>query len=130
MSQIELPIVVLGIGEFSIERKLLAVGGSSGIPVMIPIFTDPEKAELYRQWQEERLRALTLPISIGVGGDTDPEEVEINPLVISTAEKARDVMEVVMITARITMVAINPSVNGSPCLCMEIDEFLESIVDI
>lgn len=129
MQEIRTPLIVLGYGEYTDDRVLLAVDvGENGVPAMLPVFTDPEKAELYRRFQAQQIREITLPISM-LGTEAEPKITILSTLVIPDRAKVRNVLEAVMLKSRISMVALDPPVDGSGCLCYEVDEFLELLLD-
>ena len=128
MYEIKTPLIVLGYGEYSDDRVLLAVGGENDSPIMLPVFSDPEKAELYRLFQESQIREMTLPISM-LGTAAAPKLTILSPLAIPDKAKVKSVLEMVMLMSHITMVALDPPTDGSGCLCFEVDEFLDVLVD-
>ena len=123
--EIALPVVVLGFGDLSVERKLLAV--SDGLNAMLPVFTDPEAAERYRIWQNAQMDSYVLPIS-ATGNPEDYNPTVLNTFVLDSAQQVRDVLEVAMMLSGVITIALNPSAGESiPCLCLDIEEFFGAL---
>ena len=134
---IKLPLVVLGYGDYSKTKKLFAVVNVDGIAIL-PVFTDFELAESYRNYHNDMLKENTLQISVTDRDDNNPPEAtippygdenQINGLIISELQHARDAFVVINITNRVTYIAVDPPIPGSEnnLCCMEIDEFLEAL---
>jgi len=130
--RLRLPLIVLGYGEFTEQKKLLSVEDRDNRRIL-PVFTDPEAAELYRRVVNQRLLLATLPISVScpVGLDMHDRRSPnvLNALVVDSLDHARDLLEMVMIAGRVAYVAIDPSPSdgAEPVLCMELDEVLDAL---